>query len=225
MNIKRLLKFIWDNTLSEKSWINDNEFIPPYYVVAGDPVNASVPSLNEYEMPHTLKTFAGQNRGFIVAGNSMAPKGILNGDALACKAANQNNNQDLRYGSLLIIRVDKDYYTHDNRIAKFDFKLRFAVCGVPVGTDFDTLYSQASQLEDSLLLPDNKKELQRKFVKASQYYTTNEPLVLSLTYHKDCIGYSFHPAKLVEFIVDYIGKPDNAGGWRKSEAEFESRPA
>lgn len=215
------LKSFFNNLLDKADWASgwEREAVPaaPYFVAAGNPVaENSVASFDDVR-PLSLKKFARNNIGFIVAGSSMVPKGIMNGDAIACKPLEPGRHKDITEHKFVVVRVDRRWYEKRHQNAKFDYKLRYTLAAIPVDSDFDTFYENISRKEDSVLVPSNKKELKRKYDEAIAYYGKTTPLLLSLTFKEGITHYSVHPLNLVEYEVVGLGQLQADGKWVETE--------
>ncbi len=213
---KITFKSFLDKLIGEGSWVGDNSPAPDYYVAAGNPASNSISSCDK-DLVERLKQFAGSDEGFIVAGNSMAPKGIFDSNAIACRKIEEKDRSEIPAHKFVVIRVDKDWYGEHRKKASFAFKLRFTLCNIPLNADFKEFYQIVSQSEDSVLVPDNKKELKKKFEEAVKYYGADTPLILSLTFKEGRTHYSIHPASHVEYEVVALGRLSADGNWNREK--------
>lgn len=213
---KNTFKSFLDKLIGEDSWVGDTISAPHYYVAAGNPASNSISSVDK-DLVERLKHFAGTDEGFIVAGNSMAPKGIFDTNAIACRKIEEKDSFEIPAHKFVVIRVDKDWYKKHRKGASFDYKLRFTLCNIPLNAEFSEFYRVVSESEDSVLVPENKKELKKKFDEAVKYYGTDTPLILSLTFKEGKTHYSIHPASHVEYEVVALGRLSSDGNWNREE--------
>lgn len=181
-------------------------------VAAGDPtlgipVTGQNPSVNEHLMEARKKG----KEIFKVAGSSMSPENISNGDFLVCRNIAENS-YNFRKGQYVIIAVDTAYYAHKGKKLLYDFKLRKTLFKVKAGMTPESLIDELKKTEDSLLLNENQKRLKRKYKETRSYEKYKDiDLILSVTYRKGEIRYSFHPVHLIEYVAETIIKVERCG--------------
>ena len=92
---------------------------------------------------------------------------------------------------------------------RFDHKLRRTVTLVGNQESFEQLIArlESEDLEDSILLDDNKEALKEKFEESHKYYEDFDSMMLSVTYREGQIRYSFHPSSLIEYKAVYVVSP------------------
>lgn len=143
---------------------------------------------------------------FKVAGSSMSPEGISNGDFLVCKKTKYKSD-NFKKGQYAIIAVDRDYYASKGKILKYDFKLRKTLFLVKADMTFESMISELEKTEDSLLLADNRKRLKDKYKDTKSYEMYKDiDMILSVTYRKGEIRYSFHPVNLIQYVAESVIK-------------------
>ena len=176
----------------------DNDGLPR--VAAGDPALSVVTNVSEYEIPETLNLMGRQIESskynkYLVTGNSMLPKGVVDGDWLLVDKSNDFN--DYKEGDFLVIKVDKDYYKKYNpKHVKYDYKLRRALMRVTCGMTAEQIVREVKNIHFELNIESNQKYMSDKYEKARKAYP-NDELMLSTTYHDGRICYSFHPIELI----------------------------
>lgn len=175
----------------------DNDGLPR--VAAGDPALSVVTSVSEYEIPDSFNISGKQidsnkYNKYLVTGNSMLPKGIVDGDWLL---VDKDKAVDYREGDFLIIKVDRDYYKKYNpKHVKYDYKLRRALKRVACGMTAEQIVEDVKNIHFELNIESNKKYMSDKYEKARKAYPDDE-LMLSTTYHDGHICYSFHPIRFI----------------------------
>ncbi len=168
-------------------------------VAAGDPALSITKSVSECEIPATFGVDGKQMNGrdfdkYQVTGNSMLPKGILDGDYLLVK---KNVTHDYGEGDFLIINVDRDYYKKYNpKNVIYDYKLRRALMRVTCEMSADQIAAKLKNMHFEMNIESNQKYMADKYKKARLAYPSDE-LMLSTTYHDGQICYSFHPIRLI----------------------------
>lgn len=203
----------------DSSWVGENDPAPSYYVAAGNPVTTPSPDSNPgdtLERPEALRKFAGTGVGFIVAGNSMRPKGIENTDALVCRDIEVEARSRIKSHTFIVIKVDKEWYKNNRQSVAFDFKLRYTLDTFRGDCNFEDFYEQIKQKEDSVLLPKNRRELKKKFEEALKWYGKERTFILSLTYKEGATHYSIHPAEFALYEVIGLGKATPEGIWNNA---------
>ena len=69
------------------------------------------------------------------------------------------------------------------------------------------MISELEKTEDSLLLADNRKRLKDKYKETRSYEMYKDiDMILSVTYRKGEIRYSFHPVNLIQYIAESVIK-------------------
>lgn len=153
---------------------------------------------------------------FTVDGSSMSPEGISNGDKLLCRKLNAG--ETIGKGKFVVIAIDPEYYKHKNKRLKFDYKLRHTLFKVPIGTDIEKLIESLKKFVNSIFLEENEKNLRNKYDEAIDFYGKDRELMLSVTYRKGELCYSFHPVNLITYIVESVLKHDG-DEWRLKKLE------
>lgn len=177
-------------------------------VAAGDPAQEGYNGETETVLPETV-SFDGKELNlndfaiWTVDGYSMSPEDINNGDVLLCHPIASGLRGNIGYGKYVVIDVDPDYYAFKKKTLSFQKKLRKTLMKVSPDMDVETLMCELKKVDDSVLLPENKKRLREKFKEIKSYYK-NEELMLSLTYRDGELRYSFHPVSLIAFVADYV---------------------
>ena len=127
---------------------------------------------------------------------------ICNGDYLL--SVPYHANDDIAKGTYLVIEVDKDYYRkfkHEEAI--FKMKLRRSLLKVGPDKSLDQIISELKDKDhEEIFLPRNQEILAEKFSLAKKAYPDDE-LMLSTTYKNGSLRYSFHPVRLIRYIVKY----------------------
>lgn len=153
---------------------------------------------------------------FTVDGSSMSPEDISNGDKLLCRKAEANEVIDK--GKFVVIAVDPEYYKFKNKELKFDYKLRRTLYRVPFGISIENLIGSLKEVTNSIFLEENQKNLMNKYNEAIKFYGTKKELMLSVTYRKGELRYSFHPVELITYVAEYVLK-HNGEEWRAKKLE------
>lgn len=143
---------------------------------------------------------------FTVEGSSMSPEGISNGDKLLCRKADAS--EVIGTGKFVVIAVDPEYYKSKNKELKFDYKLRRTLFRVPIGISVNELIDSLKKITNSIFLDENQQKLQTKYGEAIGFYGNDRELMLSVTYRKGELCYSFHPVNLIIFVTEYVLKHD-----------------
>ncbi|MBD5195130.1 MAG: hypothetical protein HDS87_05360 [Bacteroidales bacterium] len=199
MTIRHSLKYISDFLFSEKEWVRDYAQAPDYYVAAGNPVKGV--SLTDA----SVEVFDCNNkRQLIVAGNSMAPRAIYDGDRITFTVYDNPQEEKIERGTFVVINVDEEYYRSHNKKSKFKNKLRCAICKVDPDISYPKFLEAVKQVEQTAYLEEYQKELENKFKDARAYYDPSEPLMLSVTYKNGEMHYSLHPVNLIKGKVEKV---------------------
>lgn len=200
--------------VSTSSWEDKYWHAPADSVAAGDPAHAIQTSGDSDCLPpminignEPVKTY--EFHQFNVDGSSMSPERISNGDALLCSVVEVSDRASIPSGQYVIVKADKDYYDRKHKRVRFDHKLRRTVTLVGKQESFEQLIARLinEDLEDSVLLDDNKQALKEKFDESHRYYEDFDSMMLSVTYREGQIRYSFHPSSLIEYKAVYVVSP------------------
>ncbi|MBD5223214.1 MAG: S24 family peptidase [Bacteroides sp.] len=188
-----------------KMWVADYGEAPKQYVAAGNPTRivSNLALQSDSDDIDSKGNDANDNGQYklIVAGNSMLPKGICDGDRLSCTPVKDNPDIEVKQGDFVIIKVDRNYYFAKGQSVRFAHKLRCVIMNIGREANFDKMYDEVKRIDDSVLLDHNKAELRKKFKVTRDYYGAEEPLMLSSTYKEGTLHYSFHPVKLIEAVA------------------------
>ena len=155
---------------------------------------------------------------FTVEGSSMSPEDISNGDELLCRKVDTDAAKLIGKGKFVVIAVDKEYYDSKNKELKFDYKLRHTLFRVPVGISIEQLIDSLKKITNSIFLEENQKNLEIKYNEAIGFYKDKKELMLSVTYRKGNLRYSFHPVDLIQYVAEYVLK-HNGEEWRAKKLE------
>ena len=155
---------------------------------------------------------------FTVEGSSMSPEDISNGDKLLCRKVDADAAKLIGKGKFVVIAVDKEYYESKNKELKFDYKLRHTLLKVPVGSSIEKLIDSLKKITNSIFLEENQKNLEIKYNEAIGFYKEKKELMLSVTYRKGNLRYSFHPVDLIQYVAEYVLK-HNGEEWRAKKLE------
>ncbi len=169
----------------------------PNMVAAGDPANNLDDDGRLIRLDKQLPEGYMQ---FIVCGISMTPKGIDDGDNLVCRPI-ADADFPMKKGMFLIIKVDPDYYKEECPV--YDYKLRCAIMDVEQGEEADSIIGKLKDMDDhpEIWLPECQENLRAKLAKARSVYP-DAKLVLSCTYKKGDLQYSFHKKDAVEYVAE-----------------------
>lgn len=141
---------------------------------------------------------------FKVAGKSMEPQGIANGDFLLTREIAENELVGMN--EYVIIEVD---------LAKFDdpecdYKLRKALITIRHGDNIDAVMQTLRERgHHQLLLEKYQKMFKEKYTKARGLYESN-PLVASITYRDGEMRYSFHSREFVKYRAEIKARIETA---------------
>lgn len=155
---------------------------------------------------------------FTVEGSSMSPEDISNGDKLLCRKIDTDAAKLIGKGKFVVIAVDKEYYESKNKELKFDYKLRHTLFRVPVGISIEQLIDSLKKITNSIFLEENQENLEIKYNEAIGFYKDKKELMLSVTYRKGNLRYSFHPVDLIQYVTEYVLK-HNGEEWRAKKLE------
>lgn len=155
---------------------------------------------------------------FTVEGSSMSPEDISNGDKLLCRKVDADAAKLIGKGKFVVIAVDKEYYESKNKELKFDYKLRHTLLKVPVESSIEKLVDSLKKITNSIFLEENQKNLEIKYNEAIGFYKDKKELMLSVTYRKGNLRYSFHPVDLIQYVAEYVLK-HNGEEWRAKKLE------
>jgi len=155
---------------------------------------------------------------FTVEGSSMSPEDISNGDKLLCREVEADAIKSIEQGKFAVIAVDREYYKSKNKELKFDYKLRHTLFRVPIGSLIEELIASLKKITNSIFLEENQKNLRVKYDEAIEFYGKERELMLSVTYRKGELRYSFHPIDLIKYVAEYVLK-HNGEEWRAKKLE------
>ncbi|WP_288154929.1 hypothetical protein [Phocaeicola sartorii] len=197
---------------------NDTAVDGTIRVAAGDPT-LNVSSLKGLEMLPAkvpcensvidISEYERLNEGaliFTVEGSSMSPEDVSDGDKLLCRRADDNIIKSIGEGKFAVISVDPEYYQAKDRELKFEYKLRHTLLRVPLGVSSDELIDSLKKITNSIFLTENQKNLRTKYSEAIKFYGDERELMLSVTYRKGDLRYSFHPINLIKYVAEYVLK-------------------
>lgn len=207
--MKSKLKDIISNIIGPKSWVDENWYAPDNHVAAGDPAHGGMASNLPADFPtkfHLDDTdiITDEYETFVVDGSSMAAEDISNGMVLLCKKTEAANQDALRTGKYLIVRIDPEYYESKGKKVNFKHKLRRSLAVVPQNPEPTRFLTDIKRDVDSLLIAKNQEAFKKKFDEAYGFYDKTEPMILSVTYRDGHVRYSFHPKRLVEYMAEYV---------------------
>lgn len=154
-----------------------------------------------------------------VFGNSMLVDGIHSGWELLL---NPVNDGDIKQGDFIVINVDREYFKHRHHTKDplYQLKLRRAIGSI---TSDDTNASLCNRLIGTFAEPldeNDQEDLDDSLKDARTFYNSDEPLFLSVTYHKSDIHYSFHPLSSIMYRVEGVAYPSDKGVEFKSAKEW-----
>lgn len=175
-------------------------------VAAGDPAQYGHLQACKLELPNFIRTSTecintSDYKSFVVDGFSMLPEGISNGDVLLCTAVS-SEKKDVQKEVFSVIKVDEDYYKAKGKSLKFDYKLRKTLLYISANETVENIIENLQKFNDDILLPDNQDKLKEKYNESTSYY--KQDLMLSITYKKGVLCYSFHPLYLIEYQTVYV---------------------
>ena len=142
--------------------------------------------------PHVLEEYT----VFKVAGNSMYPQGIADGDFILTKDVAKGT--DIQPNTYIVIAVDRETYQKFED-STCDYKLRKSLVTIQPGDNIDSKIEELKAEgyhHDRILLSKYQQRFKEKYEKTRALYP-NEPLVSSITYRDGELFYSFHPRKFV----------------------------
>ena len=141
---------------------------------------------------------------FEVAGKSMEPQGIANGDFLLTKEI--EGNEPVRMGEYIIIEVDPAKFDDP----ECDYKLRKSLITIRHNENIDTVMQVLrNQGHHQLLLEKYQKQFKDKYRKARDQYESS-PLVASITYRDGEMRYSFHAREFVKYRAEIKARIETA---------------
>lgn len=227
LKLKKILLNIYYFAFGKEARIDSHNFDGTVRVAAGDPSLSVSPVKGLETIPDRILCenslmdistykFSEDVPVFTVEGSSMSPEDISNGDKLLCKKVDVA--ETIGKGKFAVIAVDKEYYKSKNKELKFDYKLRYTLFRVPLGISIEELIGSLKKITNSIFLEENKKKLQTKYGEAIGFYGNERELMLSVTYRKGELCYSFHPVDLIEYIAEYVLK-HNGEGWVAKKLE------
>lgn len=185
------------------------------YVAAGNPGVVSHKYPQPIEIPDSFMLggrvcHKGDYLLRTVFGNSMFVDGIPSGWELLLKPV---YGQTINRGDFVVINVDKDYFKHRHGESTplFQLKLRRAIGKLMPN---DTGASLCNSLRGTFAEPldqNDQEDLNESLSDARSFYASNEPLYLSVTYHKSNIHYSFHPVDSIIYRVEGVAYKSENG--------------
>jgi len=145
---------------------------------------------------------------FEVAGKSMEPQGIADGDFLLTKEISEQ--EAIQYNDYIIIEVDPEVFDDP----ECDYKLRKALIGINSNDNLDNKMEILREMgHHQLLLEKYQRLFREKYEKARGKYN-HDQLIASITYRDGEMRYSFHSRKFVKFRAEIKARKDVADtGW------------
>lgn len=145
---------------------------------------------------------------FEVAGRSMEPQGIANGDFLLAKEIGEK--EAIRLNDYIIIEVDQAKFEDP----ECDYKLRKALIGISVNDNLEEIMETLrGEGHHQLLLEKYQQLFREKYNKARNQYG-QDMLIASITYRDGEMMYSFHSRRFVKFRAEIKARKDVADtGW------------
>ena len=145
---------------------------------------------------------------FEVAGKSMEPQGIANGDFLLTKEIGEQ--EIIRLNDYIIIEVDPDVFDDP----ECDYKLRKALIAINPDDNIEQMMETLrKEGHHQLLLEKYQRLFKEKYNKTRQLYN-QDTLIGSITYRDGEMKYSFHSRKFVKFRAEIKARKDVADtGW------------
>lgn len=229
LKLKKLISNIYHFAFGEEVRVNDIDFDGTIRVAAGDPT-LSVSPLKGLEMlPDRVPCensmmdiseykLSNDPRIFTVEGSSMSPEDVSNGDKLLCRRVDAETITSIGEGKFVIIAVDPKYYQVKNKELKYDYKLRHTLFRVPLKISSDELIDSLKKVTSSIFLKENQENLKTKYSEVIKFYGDKRELMLSVTYRKGDLRYSFHPIDLIMYVAEYVLK-HNGEGWIAKKLE------
>lgn len=227
LNMKQLVSNLYHFVFGEEVRTNGMDADGTIRVAAGDPTLSVTPLKGLELLPdrvpceNSMLDISGyrhpeEPRIFTVEGSSMSPEDISNGDKLLCIEVDAIKS--IEQGKLAVIAVDREYYKSKNKELKFDYKLRHTLFNVPVGISIEKLIDFLKKITNSIFLVENQENLKTKYNEAIGFYGNERELMLSVTYRKGKLRYSFHPIDLIKYVAEYVLK-HNGEEWRAKKLE------
>ena len=182
-------------------------------VAAGDPSKLVMDIDPAVQLSEEF-TINGQNfrlRDFVVfevAGRSMEPQGIANGDFLLAKEIGEQDN--ININDYIIIEVDPKVFDDP----ECDYKLRKALIAVNPNDDIEQIMASLRGLGHHQLLLEKYQRLFRdKYYKTRDQYN-QDTLIASITYRDVEMRYSFHSRRFVKFRAEIKARKEVSDtGW------------
>lgn len=229
LKLKQLVSKLYHFTFGEEVRANGMDADGTIRVAAGDPTLSVTPLKGLELLPdrvpceNLMLDISGyrqsdQKKIFTVEGSSMSPEDISNGDKLLCREVEADAIKSIEQGKFAVIAVDQEYYKSKNKELKFDYKLRHTLFRVPVGSLIEELIDSLKKITNSIFLKENQKNLRVKYDEAIEFYGKERELMLSVTYRKGELRYSFHPIDLIKYVAEYVLK-HNGEEWRAKKLE------
>lgn len=198
-------------------------------VAAGDPTLSVTPSRDFDSLPDTVQCDKStidiseykkseKFKLFTVKGFSMSPEDISNGDKLLCRKVDGDEKWVVGEGKFVVIIVDPEYYQFKKKELQFDYKLRHTLYRVPTGSSVEDLIDALKSRSNSIFLKQNQENLRTKYSEAIEFYGDTRELMLSVTYRKGELRYSFHPINLITYVAEYVLK-HNGKEWEAKKLE------
>lgn len=229
LKFRQLVFNLYHSVFGEEVRTNGMDADGTIRVAAGDPT-LSVTPLKGFELlpdrvscENSMLDISGyrhaeEPRIFTVEGSSMSPEDISNGDKLLCRKVEADATKSIEQGKFAVIAVDWEYYKSKNKELKFDYKLRHTLFRVPIGISIEELIDSLKKITNSIFLEENQKNLRTKYNEAIDFYKNKKELMLSVTYRKGELRYSFHPIDLIKYVAEYVLK-HNGEEWRAKKLE------
>lgn len=141
---------------------------------------------------------------FEVAGKSMEPQGIANGDFLLTREI--AGDEIIGMNEYVIIEVDPAKFDDP----ECDYKLRKSLITIGRDENIDAVMQVLrEQGHHQLLLEKYRKMFKEKYMKARGQYE-NSPLVASITYRDGEMRYSFHSREFVKYRAEIKARIETA---------------
>lgn len=172
-------------------------------VAAGDPSKVVMDRDASLLLPESF-TVDGQSHRledytvFKVAGSSMYPQGISDGDYILTQAL--QGDDPVALNDYIVIAVDRETYKKFED-STCDFKLRKALITITADDNIDQIIENLKGEQfhhERMLLPKYQQRFKEKYESTRKLYP-NEPFVASITYRDGELFYSFHPRKFVMY--------------------------
>lgn len=229
LKLKQLVSKLYHFIFGEEVRTNGMNADGTIRVAAGDPTLSVTPLKGLELLPdrvsceNSILNISGyrQSEGlriFTVEGSSMSPEDISNGDKLLCREVEADAKKLIEQGKFVVIAVDREYYNSKGKELKFDYKLRYTLFKVPIGISIEQLIDSLKKITNSIFLEENQKSLRIKYDEAIGFYGNKRELMLSVTYRKGELRYSFHPIDLIKYVAEYVLK-HNGEEWRAKKLE------